>query len=206
MTMRQTLVPWLLAISSLPEVLGRDNSSWPATSRENVLIQHTPKTGGTPFRTIILREAARHGQTVPTHYAGDSHEPVPRFDAAHELPEASRLCGFCEAEDSTEWASLHNAPAGWTRPNESLAWALPQFSLHAPDQYESEYKKFRALCGSVVPWSEPVNVSEHSVRYMRAFYPSGKTANQVDKFNVLGWPPGSGVVQVSVFRPTTLHG
>ena len=81
--MRQTLVPWLLAISSLPEVLGRDNSSWPATSREHLLIQHTPKTGGTSFRNIVFQEAARHGQTVQTHYVGDEHAPGPRFDAAH---------------------------------------------------------------------------------------------------------------------------
>ena len=54
MTVRQALVPWLLAIISLPEVLGRDNSSWPATRREHLLIQHTPKTGGTSFRSIVL--------------------------------------------------------------------------------------------------------------------------------------------------------
>ena len=88
MTVRRTLVRWLLAISSLPEVLGRDiirdNSSWPATSREHLLIQHTPKTGGTSFRSIVFQGAARHGQTVQTHYAGMPHGvDSPPFDAAH---------------------------------------------------------------------------------------------------------------------------
>ena len=84
MTVRQTLVPWLLAISSLPEVLGRDNSSWPATSREHLLIQHTPKTGGTSFRSIVLQGAARNNQTVQTHYGGKPHGVgSPPFDAAH---------------------------------------------------------------------------------------------------------------------------
>ena len=51
---------------------------------EHLLIQHTPKTGGAAFRSIVFQEAARHGQTVQTHYAGNPHGVgSPPFDAAH---------------------------------------------------------------------------------------------------------------------------
>ena len=53
----------LVAASSFPRGLGSDNSSWPLTSRQHLLIQHMPKTGGTSFRKMVLRDAARLGKT-----------------------------------------------------------------------------------------------------------------------------------------------
>ena len=53
----------LVAASSFPRGLGSDNSSWPLTSRQHLLIQHMPKTGGTSFRKMVFRDAARLGKT-----------------------------------------------------------------------------------------------------------------------------------------------
>ena len=53
----------LVVASSFPRGLGSDNSSWPLTSRQHLLIQHMPKTGGTSFRKMVFRDAARLGKT-----------------------------------------------------------------------------------------------------------------------------------------------
>ena len=38
--------------------------SWPLTSRQHLLIQHMPKSGGTSFRSMIFQDAARRGKTL----------------------------------------------------------------------------------------------------------------------------------------------
>eukprot|EP00964_Phaeocystis_antarctica_P069086 scaffold41902_cov73-Phaeocystis_antarctica.AAC.1 len=66
----------LVAASSFPRGLGSDNSSWPLTSRQHLLIQHMPKTGGTSFRSMIFQDAARRGKTLQAHYGPAFHDIV----------------------------------------------------------------------------------------------------------------------------------
>ena len=67
---------------SSSEVLGSDNSSWPLTSRQHLLIQHMPKTGGTSFRKMVFRDAARLGKTwcrTPVTSCFLHRQPMPRW-------------------------------------------------------------------------------------------------------------------------------
>ena len=61
----------LLILSSSPSVVfgNYSNYSLPGTSRDHLLIQHIPKTGGTSFRFMIFRDAERLGKTCQTAYA-----------------------------------------------------------------------------------------------------------------------------------------
>mmetsp|Transcript_74 Transcript_74/g.149 ORF Transcript_74/g.149 Transcript_74/m.149 type:complete len:313 (+) Transcript_74:156-1094(+) len=70
----------LFCLSSNFFLLG-PNSSLPGTS-DHLLIQHMPKTGGTSFREMIIREAKRRGKTVQTHY-GVIVKSSPIFDKEH---------------------------------------------------------------------------------------------------------------------------
>ena len=72
----------LVAASSFPRGLGSDNSSWPLTSRQHLLIQHMPKTGGTSFRKMVFRDAARLGKTwcrTPVTSCFLHRQPMPRW-------------------------------------------------------------------------------------------------------------------------------
>lgn len=49
---------------------------------DHLLIQHTPKTGGTSFRSMILRGKPK-GKTCQVHYGSGPIDGCPNFDAAH---------------------------------------------------------------------------------------------------------------------------
>jgi len=60
------------------------DSSWPLTSRQHLLIQHMPKSGGTSFRKMIFQDASRYGKTLQTHYGETQPElGASKFDAKH---------------------------------------------------------------------------------------------------------------------------
>jgi len=72
------LLPPLMAIDPL-------NSTWP-NKEDILLVQHMPKTGGTSFRSMIFKSAARHGKTLQTNYGGKLKEGKVEYDdfnAAH---------------------------------------------------------------------------------------------------------------------------
>ena len=58
-------MPGTALADSSSEVLGSDNSSWPLTSRQHLLIQHMPKTSGTSFRKMVFRSEL--GKTLQAH-------------------------------------------------------------------------------------------------------------------------------------------
>ena len=110
--------------SSAPEVLGIDNASWPLTSRQHLLIQHMPKTGGTSLRNMVFRDAARRGKTVQAHYGTDSHYRqklwTPHFDAEHP---AQVIMGHAvnfhmlqpvASGSSVRYVTMVRSPLAWT--------------------------------------------------------------------------------------------
>lgn len=127
------ILSFLGSLPSALAVLSRDNSSWPATSREHVLIQHMPKTGGTSFRTMVFQEAARHGQTVQTHY-GISHEPGPRFDPAHP---AQVIMGHSVNFHMLQPVASGHSVRYVTMVRSPLAWGLSLF-LHFHPRIETQ--------------------------------------------------------------------
>ena len=173
----------LVAASSFPRGLGSDNSSWPLTSRQHLLIQHMPKSGGTSFRSMIFQDAARRGKTLQAHYGPGFHES-PQFDAEHPAQvimghgvNFHTLSSPVASGHSVRYATMVRSP---------LAWALslylhfhPHIETHLDEKVVEYVQGFFTKCEGLVRSSNGTGCNSPHILY--AWYSGGATPAMPDK-------------------------
>ena len=174
----------LVAASSFPRGLGSDNSSWPLTSRQHLLIQHMPKTGGTSFRKMIFQDAARRGKTLQAH-DGPAFHDSPQFDAEHPAQvimghgvNFHTLSSPVASGHSVRYATMVRSP---------LAWALSVYlhfhrdvETHIDEKVVEYVQGFFTKCEGLVRSSNGTGCKRLD-NQLYAWYSGGATPAMPDK-------------------------